>query len=147
MRIDLIQESAAILLIKHPRETPRLILHGLDVLDFDFEHIASLGAFNVEWAGQIMDFGEVNILHVVGAVVVTNLATCPVDAFDFDGLVLREGGNAGDVGVPAVLLQKCELSATRRLRCDGGGGGRGCWMRAMVLVVMDLKMSRDLRGD
>lgn len=43
-----------------------------------------------------MDAGEIDILHVVGAVVVADLAAGPVDAFDLDDFAILDGAGEGD---------------------------------------------------
>lgn len=50
----------------------------LDVSDVDDEEIAWLGAFNVKWTGQVVDFGEVDVANIVGAVIVSDLTARPV---------------------------------------------------------------------
>lgn len=65
-----------------------------------------------------MDFGQVDVTHVVGRVVVADLPAGPVDAFDFDGRVGRDGGVGGVVGVPAVL-------GGGGVRLERGGTGDG----------------------
>jgi hypothetical protein len=53
-----------------------------------------------------MNLGEIDIPHVVGGVVVANLAAGPVDTFDLDGFTGSDGGVGGVVWVPAVLLER-----------------------------------------
>ena len=84
--IYLIQESASVVLIEHPREPPRLLLERLHVLDLDNEDIARLCSFDVKGTRQVVDFGEVDVLHVVRAIVVADLAPRPIDTFDLDDL-------------------------------------------------------------
>lgn len=43
-----------------------------------------------------MDLGEIDVQHVVGGVVVADLAACPVEAFDFDGFVVVDFAAEGD---------------------------------------------------
>lgn len=52
-------------------------LEGLDIHDLYQEHISRLGAIYVEWAGEVMDLGQVDIEDVVCAIIVANLATRP----------------------------------------------------------------------
>ena len=81
-----------------------------------------------------MDLGEVDIAHVIGAVVVADLPTCPIHAFDLDDFIVLNGADGGDcvllvhcwarrrggftVGVPTVLedvsilAQRVELNVT-----------------------------------
>lgn len=69
-------------------EPPRLVFEGLNVLDFDQEHIAGLRGFDVERAGQIMDLGEINVLDVIGRVIVLDLTAGPIETFNFDDLIV-----------------------------------------------------------
>ena len=93
--IYLIQESASIILIEHSREPPWLFLERLHVLDLDNEDIARLCPFDVKGTGQIVDLGEVDILHVVRAIVVADLSPCPVDTFDLDDLAALDLSGKG----------------------------------------------------
>ena len=43
-----------------------------------------------------MDLREVDVLHVVGAVVVADLTACPVDAFDLDDFPIFDLAGEGD---------------------------------------------------
>ena len=43
-----------------------------------------------------MNLGQIDVLHVVGAVVILDLPTCPVDAFDLDDLAVFYGSIEGD---------------------------------------------------
>ncbi|KAH9841297.1 Thromboxane-A synthase, partial [Teratosphaeria destructans] len=94
--VDLVEETPSVLLAEDPGEAPRLIFQGLYVLDLDQQDIAGLGGLDVEGTGQVMDAGEVDIAHVVGGVIVLDLAASPVDALDLDGLVVLDGGVGGD---------------------------------------------------
>lgn len=82
--------------MENTRKPPRLIFKGLDVLYLDAEYIARFCAFNLKGTGQIMDFSEIDVQHVVGRVVVADLAACPVKAFDFDGFVVVDFAAEGD---------------------------------------------------
>lgn len=52
--------------MKNTRKPPRLIFKGLNILYLDAEYIARFGAFNLKGSRQIMDFGEIDVQHVVG---------------------------------------------------------------------------------
>ena len=77
---------------------PWLLLEWLDVLNLNEEHIAWLGRLYLKWAGQIMDPSQVDILHIVGAVIVLDLAACPIETFDFDHLVVLDRSAEGNYG-------------------------------------------------
>lgn len=96
----LVQEATAVLLIKDRREAPWLLLERLHVLDLDDEHVARLGALNLKGPAEEVYAREINVLDVIGAVVVLDLATGPVDALDLDGLAgddLADGGDCNGV--------------------------------------------------
>jgi hypothetical protein len=103
LRIMLIQEPTTIPPIKDSRESPRAMVKWLDILNLDNENIAGLGAFNLKWTGQIMDLRQIDILDVFGAVIVLDLATGPVYAFNFDGFAGCDLGAEGNIGMPPVL--------------------------------------------
>jgi len=96
LRIYLIQKPATVLLIKHTREPPRLLFERLHILDLNEEYVTRLGRFDLKRAGEVMHPGEIDGLHVVGAVVVADLAARPVQAFDLDDLAVLDGAGKGD---------------------------------------------------
>lgn len=57
MGIVLIQETTAIFRVEDARESPRLVLEWLYVLDFNEQHITWLGGFDLEGPCQIMHTG------------------------------------------------------------------------------------------
>ena len=93
--IYLIQESASIILIEHSREPPRLFLERLHVLDLDNKDVPGFRPFDVKGTGQIVDLGEVDILHIVRAIVVADLPPRPVDTFDLDDLAALDLAGKG----------------------------------------------------
>ena len=87
-RINLIQETSAVVLVKYSSESPRLILEWLYFLDLYNQNITRLGAFNLERSSEVMDLREVDVLHIIGAIIVADLSAGPVDAFDLDDLAV-----------------------------------------------------------
>jgi hypothetical protein len=70
-----------------------------------------------------VDLGEVDVPHVVCGVIVADLTTSPVHAFDFDDFVGFDGSIGGVFGMPAVLCQsirvsKMSLTALNNVRAD-----------------------------
>lgn len=92
-RINFVQEAASVVFRKHTSETPWLFFERLYVLYLKNEHVARLCGLDIEWAGQIVDFSEVDVAHVVGGVVVANLAAGPVYAFDLHDFVVLDGAD------------------------------------------------------
>ena len=96
LRVELVEEAAAVGGSEDAGEAPRLVLQWLHVLDLDEEDVAGLGGLDLKGPGQVVDAGEVDVFDVVGAVVVADLAAGPVDAFDFDDFVVFDGAGEGD---------------------------------------------------
>lgn len=101
--VDFVQKATSILLCEDASEAPRLFLQRLNVLDLDDENIAWLRGFNVEWTGQVMNLRKIDITHIICRVVVANLTTSPVNAFDLHYFVRLNAGVAWVVWVPSVL--------------------------------------------
>ena len=94
--IDLVQKPAAIILVKDASETPGMVLERLYVHDLHKENIAWLGIFNLERPREVVDLGEVNVLDIVGAVVIPDLTTSPVEAFNLHSLAILDSSAKGD---------------------------------------------------
>lgn len=60
-------------------------------MDLYDEDVTWLGGLDLKGPGKIVDLGEIDVLHVVGAVVIADLTAGPVDAFDFDHLAILNG--------------------------------------------------------
>lgn len=78
-------------LVEDPRKPPRPLLKRLDVHNLHQEHVARLRALDVKRPRQVVHAGEVDVLDVVGAVVVFDLAAGPVEALDLDGFAVFDG--------------------------------------------------------
>jgi hypothetical protein len=91
LRIQVIQEPSSIRLTEDTREPPGLVLEGLYVLDFHQQDVSWLGGFDVEGTGEIVHSGEIDIFDIVGRIIVLDLSAGPVDAFDLDNLIVRNG--------------------------------------------------------
>lgn len=76
-RINLIQEAATIVLVKHAREPPRLVLERLDIHDLDEQQVTRLGILNLERPAEVVNLGQVDIEHVICRVIVADLAAGP----------------------------------------------------------------------
>lgn len=94
--VYLIQEAASIALGEDSRKAPWLFLQRLHVLDVNYKHVSRLCRLNVKGPGQVVDFGQVDIANIVGGVIVFDLATSPVDAFNLDGFAVLDGAVAGN---------------------------------------------------
>lgn len=81
-RVYLVQKATTIIFVENPRESPRLILEGLHILNLNYQNVARFGSLNLERTAQIVDFRQIDVLHIIRAIVVANLPTSPVDAFN-----------------------------------------------------------------
>ena len=59
-------------------------------MNLNYEHVSWLGGFNLERPGQIVDLGEIDIFHVVCTIVVADLSSRPIDAFNLDNLAILD---------------------------------------------------------
>ena len=99
----LIQKSSAVVFVEDSSETPWVVLERLNILDFNEEDIAGFSGFDLERSREIVDLSQVDVLDIVGAVVVANLAACPIEAFDLDDFAVLDGAAEGNwVGVSGL---------------------------------------------
>ncbi len=84
--IYLVQKATTIVFVEDSSEAPRLFLKWLHVLDLDHKHISRLCGLDLEGASQVVNSCQVDVLHVVRAIVVANLTPCPVHAFNLNNL-------------------------------------------------------------
>lgn len=75
--IDLVEEPTAVGFVKNARESPGLVFKRLDVHDLDEQDVSRLGRLDLKGPRQVVDLGQVDVAHVVGAVVVADLAAGP----------------------------------------------------------------------
>lgn len=92
-RIDVIQKSATILLIKDSRKPPWLLLERLYVLYLHDQHIPRLCTLHLEWTTQVVNPSKVDILHIICAVIVPDLTSSPINTFYFDSLPIFYGSD------------------------------------------------------
>jgi hypothetical protein len=86
----------SILLREDTSEAPGRVLERLHILNVYDQDITGLGSLDLEWSGQVMDLGQVDVADVVGRVVVLDLTTGPVDTLDLDRLAVFNGTRGGD---------------------------------------------------
>ena len=94
--IDIIKKASAVVFVEDARKAPWLLLKRLHVLYFNYEDIAWLCGFYLERTAQVMDLRQIDILHVVRAIVVSNLSSSPINAFYLDDLAVLDGAGEGD---------------------------------------------------
>lgn len=105
-------------------ETPRLVLEGLGILDLNEKDVTGLRSLNLEWAGEVVDTGEVDVLDVVCGVIVADLAAGPVHAFDLDDFTVGDLASEGDY--------RGRFALERRYRSVVKGGSHTVWMPSVL---------------
>ena len=96
--VDFVKESTAIVFVEDAGEAPGLFLEGLYVLDLDDEDVSWFGVLNFKRAGQVVDLGQVDVLHVICTVVVANLSSCPINALNLNDFSILDFGSERDCG-------------------------------------------------
>ena len=96
VRVDLIKKASPVVLVEYARKAPRLLLEWLHILDLHHEDISRFRAFHLKWAGQVVNLGEVDILHIVRAVIVADLPSCPIDTLHLEDLSVFDFGREGN---------------------------------------------------
>lgn len=94
--IDVIQKSPAVLLSKDPRKAPGLLLERLYVLYLNDQDIPGLCTLHLEWTTQVVNPTKVNILHIIGAVIIPDLTTSPINTFYLDNFSIFYRSSKGD---------------------------------------------------
>jgi len=94
-RIYLVQETASIVFTEDSCKSPRGVFERLNILDFNEKDVAGFGSLNLKWSGQVMDLSQVDVLDIIGAVVVLDLPTCPVETFNLHRLPILDGSTEG----------------------------------------------------
>jgi hypothetical protein len=51
-----------------------------------------------------MHFGQIDVLHIIRAVVVADLSSCPIDAFDPDNLAILDLPTEGNYSILSVSI-------------------------------------------
>ncbi len=92
VRVDLVKEASTVVLVEYPRKAPGLLLKWLYILDLYDQNISRFGPFYLKGARQVVNFGEIDVLHVVRAVIVANLSSCPIDTLHLEDLPVFDFG-------------------------------------------------------
>ena len=130
VRVYLVQETTTVLLVKHAGKPPRLILKWLDVLDFNHKNVPRLCSLDLKGTSQVVDLCKVDILHIISAIVVADLAAGPVNTFDlYDFAVFNCTGKGNCRG------ESCQLGS-----CSGNGPS-GCHRFCGVSVIAKASMT------
>lgn len=94
-----VKEPSAIVFVEDTSEAPWLFLERLYVLDLDYENITGLGVLHLERSAQVVDLRQINVLHVICAVVVANLSSGPVDTLNLDDFSVFDLSREGHCGL------------------------------------------------
>lgn len=87
---------------KVPVEPPWL------VLDLTHQNVRGHCRFHVEWLAQVMNMYQVDVMNIVCAVTVLDLAASPAEAFNISGFAVCDASTDGNLmQVPACLWMKC----------------------------------------
>ena len=97
------QEAAAVGLVEDPRIAPAGLRQRADVENIDDQKVAGLRALDLDRAEKMVAALQIDVAHVVGAVVVDDLPARPVQAFDDEVRAGPHRGSRRNVGVPAVV--------------------------------------------
>lgn len=76
------QEAAAVLGGENARVSPLVSLDGADIEDVDDQKVPRLGAFYLDGTAEVVARQQVAVAHILGIIVVSNLATGPIQALD-----------------------------------------------------------------
>ena len=126
-RVDLVEETSAVVLVEDTCEAPWLMLEWLDILDLYQKHITGLSTFNLEWSGEVVDSCEVNIPHIICRVIVADLTASPVHTFNLDNLSVLDGAVEGYIRMPSIVeawLFPCGLLQVDLESCPDFSGHR-----------------------
>lgn len=99
------------------------MLQRLHILDLHHEYVSRLSSLDIERTGQVVNSGEIDISHVIGRVIIANLSSRPVHAFDLDSLAILDVSNRGDC-IMVRSQHSCRLVASET-HCRGAIGSIG----------------------
>ena len=119
-RIVLVEKAASVAFVEDAGEAPWVIVEGLDVLDLHEENVTGLGGLDLERTGEVVDLCQVDVLDVVGAVVVLDLPSSPVETFDLDCLAILDCTTEGYIGMPTVVEVGLVFGGLVEVDCEGG---------------------------
>lgn len=91
------------------REPPGMVLEWLHILNLNQQDISGLCGFNVEGTGHGVDSSEIHILDIIGRVVVVYLASGPVNTFNLDDFVVRNGADCRNCIIIYALVYSAVL--------------------------------------
>lgn len=126
VRVDLVKEASPIVLVKYACEAPRLLLEWLYILNLYHKDISRFGAFHLKRARQVVNLGEVDVLHIVRAVIVANLSSCPIDTLHLEDFPIFNFGGEGNCWRGQWQLGRTVEGSSCRLDaiCSGGRSAR-----------------------
>lgn len=90
VRIYFVQKTTSVVSIKHTGVSPELIWKWLQVNYLDHEHISGFRAGHLERSRQVMNLCEIDVSNIVRIIIVLDLASGPVYAFDADDFAILD---------------------------------------------------------
>lgn len=124
---------SSILFGKDSCEAPWLVLQRLHILDLHDEYVSRLSSLDIERTGQVVNSGEIDISHVIGRVIIANLSSRPVHAFDLDSLAILDVANGGDC-IMVRSQHSCRLVASET-HCRGAIGSIGGFFVSFAIAM------------
>ena len=97
-----------------------MVVEGLDVLNLHEEDVTWLGSLDLERTREIVDLCQVDVLDVIGAVVVLDLPSSPVETFDLDCLTVFDCATERYIGMPAVVEVGLVFGGLVEIDCESG---------------------------
>ncbi len=115
-------------------EAPLAVAKGTDVEDVDHQQVAGLGPFDAHRTRQKVHLGKVHIAHVLGAVVVVDLASGPVVTLDDEVVARLDHGGHGDVRMPVVVYLGVVVGGLVQIDLDKSIGHKAARTRGSLIL-------------
>ena len=112
------QEAAAILLGEEAVESPLAILHRANIEQINHQKIARLRPLDADRARQKVDDRQVDVAHVVSAVVVLDEAASPVIGLDDEVVARIDPRDHGNVRMPPIVNHVVVVGRLREVDLD-----------------------------
>lgn len=94
--------------MKHAGKSPWLFLKRLHILNLNEQDIAGLCGFNVKRTGDVVDLRQIHVFDIIGGIIVFDLASGPVETFNFDDFVVGNGATSGNYTSSVRYVYGCE---------------------------------------
>jgi hypothetical protein len=116
----LIQKAPSVLLMEDPGKAPRLTCEWLNIQDFYYQDIPRVSAFNLDRPRKVMNTTSVSVMqtkeipqvyveNIIGAVIVLDLPSRPIDAFNVHWFARFDGCKSGDIRMPTIMKMRLRI--------------------------------------